>query len=191
MLFIADVCGAGAEAAAMTALTRHTARAAVSGGGDPGEVLAAVNEALLREQRRGPLRFVTACCLILSRCPLGTAARLASAGHPAPLVRSADASVTEIGSTGLPLGVSADAAYEVVDVELPQGATVLLYTDGVTEARDDAGVQFGEDRLLDVLRRTAGCSAEETVEAVVAEVEAQLRGSRHAADDRALLAVRC
>ncbi|UOY03800.1 SpoIIE family protein phosphatase [Blastococcus sp. PRF04-17] len=191
MLFIADVCGAGAEAAAMTALTRHTARAAASGGGDPGAVLAAVNEALLREQRPGPLRFVTACCLILRRRAGRTTAQVATAGHPAPLVRTGDATVTAIEAIGLPLGVLSDAAYEVVDVELPRGATVLLYTDGVTEARDDDGVQFGEERLADVLRRTAGSSADETAEAVVAEVEAQLRGSRHAADDRALVVVRC
>ena len=116
---------------------------------------------------------------------------MASAGHPAPLVRTGSATVTEIGAAGLPLGITADAAYQVFDVELPRDTTVLLYTDGVTEARDDAGVQFGEERLVDVLRRTADASADRTVEAVVAEVDAQLAGSRHAADDRALLAVRC
>src|ERR687890_437245 len=61
MVLIADVCGTGAEAAGMTALTRHTARAA-SSSGRPAEVLAAVNTALLHEQGGGPLRFVTACC---------------------------------------------------------------------------------------------------------------------------------
>src|SRR5918995_982310 len=70
MLLIADVCGTGAEAAAVTALTRHTARAAASPAAettaDPAEVLRAVNAALLRERTDGPLRFVTACCLVLS-----------------------------------------------------------------------------------------------------------------------------
>jgi serine phosphatase RsbU (regulator of sigma subunit) len=189
MLFVADVCGNGAEAASMTAVTRHTARAAASSG-SPAEVLAAVNAALLREQRPGPLRFVTACCLMLRQCPGGTAAQVALAGHPAPLVRTGR-DVASVGGAGLPLGVTADVAYQEFDLRLPHDTTVLLYTDGVTEARDDDGSQFGEDRLVDVLRRTAGRSAEETVESVVAAVEDVLRGSRYRADDQALLAVRC
>jgi len=190
MLFIADVCGDGAEAASMTAVTRHTARAAAASG-SPAHVLAAVNDALLREQRPGPLRFVTACCLILRRCPGGTAAQVAIAGHPAPLVRTLDAEVTALGAAGVPLGVTADVSYAEFDVRLPSDTTLLLYTDGVTEARDDDGVQFGEDRLVDVLRRTADRSADETVASVAGAVQDVLRGSRYRADDQALLAVRC
>ena len=60
MVLIADVCGTGAEAAAITSLTRHTARASALTGAGPAAVLAAVNTALLHEQTAGPLRFVTA-----------------------------------------------------------------------------------------------------------------------------------
>ena len=89
MVLIADVCGTGAEAAALTALTRHTARAASSGGG-PAEVLAAVNTALLREQDGGRLRFVTAVCLVLEPRDSGMQARIVVAGHPLPLLRGSD-----------------------------------------------------------------------------------------------------
>jgi serine phosphatase RsbU (regulator of sigma subunit) len=67
----------------------------------------------------------------------------------------------------------------------------VLYTDGVTEARDDAGVQFGESGLVSVLQETAGLPADATVDAVSRAVEEQLRGSRHGADDQAVLALGC
>ncbi|HEV7189397.1 MAG TPA: PAS domain S-box protein, partial [Blastococcus sp.] len=89
MVLIADVCGTGAEAAAMTALTRHTARAAASvPGARAADVLAAVNTALLREPSE-PLRFVTACCLVLESDGDGHRTTLSVAGHPLPLVREA------------------------------------------------------------------------------------------------------
>ncbi|NUT32810.1 MAG: SpoIIE family protein phosphatase, partial [Hamadaea sp.] len=190
MVLIADVCGTGAEAAAMTALTRHTARAA-SSSGSPAAVLSAVNAALLHEQGPAPLRFVTACCLVLQPGPHGAPARVAVAGHPPPLCRGADGSVAELGAPGRPLGVDADAEYAELAVDLEPGSTLVLYTDGVTEARDDKGVQFGEAGLIDVLRATTDLDAGATVEAVSCAVERQLDGSRHGADDQAVLAIRC
>jgi serine phosphatase RsbU (regulator of sigma subunit) len=191
MVLIADVCGTGAEAAAVTALTRHTARAAASSssgsGCSPSDVLGAVNAALLHAQAGGPLRFVTACCLVLSPGPDAVRATVAVAGHPLPLLTTAEGT-TEVGLVGRPLGVTTDVDHPVVDVGLPPGSTLVLYTDGVTEARDDAGTQFGEDGLVRVLDGAPG-GAEATVAAVACAVEAQLRRSRHEADDLAVLAL--
>jgi PAS domain S-box-containing protein len=188
MVLIADVCGTGAEAAAVTALTRHTARAAASAA-SPAEVLCAVNTALLQQQDAGPLRFVTACCLILEPSEHGHRMRVSVAGHPLPLLRSADGSVTEVGAPGRPLGIDADVHFDESPVVLPPGATLVLYTDGVTEARDDAGAQFGEDGLARVLIGLPAADAECTVAAVAAAVEEQLAGSRYEADDLAVLAL--
>ncbi|HET6395021.1 MAG TPA: SpoIIE family protein phosphatase [Blastococcus sp.] len=188
MVLIADVCGTGAEAAAVTALTRHTARAAAAAG-SPGEVLCAVNTALLHEQGDGPLRFVTACCLVLEPTGEGHRVRVSVAGHPLPLLRAADGSVTEVGAPGRPLGIEPDVRFGTATVTLPPGATLVLYTDGVTEARDDSGAQFGEDGLADVLSRLPEADAEAVVAAVAAAVENQLSGSRHEADDLAVLAL--
>ena len=188
MVLIADVCGTGADAAAVTALTRHTARAAASAG-DPAEVLRAVNTALLQQQDAGPLRFVTACCLVLEPADRGHRARLSIAGHPLPLMRSADGSTAEVGVPGRPLGIDADVRFGEVLVHLPPGATLLLYTDGVTEARDDTGAQFGEEGLACVLRALPTGDAGPAVAAVTAAVEEQLAGSRHEADDLAVLAL--
>ena len=109
------------------------------------------------------------------------------AGHPLPVLACPDGP-REIGAPGRPLGITADLDVPVVEVQLPPGSTLVLYTDGVTEARDDAGVQFGEDGLRRVL--TAGCrDAEATVGAITAAVEEQLRHSRYEADDLAVLAL--
>jgi serine phosphatase RsbU (regulator of sigma subunit) len=174
----------------MTALTRHTARAA-SSAGSPAEVLAAVNAALLHEQGSGPLRFVTACCLVLELGPKCATAQVALAGHPPPLRRGADGTVVEVGTAGRPLGIDPDVVYREVTVDLPPGTTLVLYTDGVTEARDDTGAQFGEAGLIAVLEQTAGLPPTATVEAVSAAVEQQLAGSRYGADDQAVLALAC
>lgn len=189
MLLIADVCGTGAEAASLTALTRHTARAA-SAAGRPAAVLAAVNTALLREHGTGPLRFVTAVCLVLESSPHGGhRVGISVAGHPLPLLRDRDGAVAALGEPAAPLGVDADTVYADHTVELPAGSTLLLYTDGVTEARDDAGVQLGEDTLQRLLGTERCAQAEGAVAAVTAAVEAQVAGSRHEADDMALLAL--
>ena len=188
MALVADVCGTGAEAAALTALTRHTARAA-SAAGCPAAVLAAVNTALLHEQGAGPLRFVTAVCLVLEEGPGGRRAGISIAGHPPPLLRTADGEVAALGKPAAPLGVDAATVFTDHTVDLPGGSTLLLYTDGVTEARDDAGEQLGEDRLQRLLADPCCTAAEATVAAVAAAVEAQVSGSRHEADDMALLAL--
>ncbi|MFD2090792.1 SpoIIE family protein phosphatase [Blastococcus deserti] len=190
MVLIADVCGTGAEAAAVTALTRHTARAAASASAaGPSEVLCAVNTALLQQQDAGPLRFVTACCLILEPGGGGHRLRVSVAGHPLPLLRSADGAVTEVGTAGRPLGIDPAVHFTETAVALPAGATLVLYTDGVTEARDDVGSQFGEAGLARVLADLPAAEAEGTVAAVAAAVERQLRGSRYEADDLAVLAL--
>lgn len=188
MLLIADVCGTGAEAAALTALTRHTARAAAASGG-PAEVLRAVNIALLRQQTPGPLRFVTAACLVLDPGPDLVRMRIGVAGHPLPLLRRSDGTTSPVGAPGRPLGVDETARFAETPVELEPGAALVLYTDGVTEARDDAGRQFGEESLLDVVGGTDSTDARAFVRAISRAVEAQLAGSRYEADDLAVLAV--
>jgi sigma-B regulation protein RsbU (phosphoserine phosphatase) len=187
MVLIADVCGTGAEAAAVTAVTRHTARAAASG--SPTEILRAVNSALLHEQGTAPLRFVTACCLVLEPGDQGHRARLSVAGHPLPLLAGVAGDARPVGTAGRPLGIDVDVELTETTIDLPPGASLVLYTDGVTEARDDAGRQFGEDALLRVVAGAPVADPEAMVAAVSAAVEAQLTGSRYEPDDLAVLAL--
>jgi PAS domain S-box-containing protein len=188
MVLIADVCGTGAEAAAVTALTRHTARAAAATSGDPADVLSAVHAALLHEQGDGPLRFVTAACLVLDPGGGTVRGRLSIAGHPRPLLRRPEG-WEEVGIVGRPLGVGDDTRFECVSLTLEPGTSLVLYTDGVTEARDADGVQLGEEGLIRLLTQpgpeAAGCIAE-TIATAVAE---RVRESRYEADDLAVLAI--
>ncbi|WP_029431641.1 SpoIIE family protein phosphatase [Blastococcus sp. URHD0036] len=188
MVLIADVCGTGAEAAAVTALTRHTARAAAAGSGDPAEVLAAVHSALLHEQAGGPLRFVTAACLVLDPGPGSVRGRLSIAGHPRPLLRRAG-SWEEVGVVGRPLGVGDETRFACVPVTLEPGASLVLYTDGVTEARDAEGDQLGEEGLVRLLTRPGPHAADCIAETIAAAVAERVSGSRHEADDLAVLAL--
>jgi serine phosphatase RsbU (regulator of sigma subunit) len=192
MVLIADVCGTGAEAAAITALTRHTARAAANRPtAGPSTILGAVNTALLQEQTTGPLRFVTAGCVVIQPHATGVSARLAVAGHPLPVLRTPDGCTRELGTGGRALGIAAGSWYPETCAELTPGSTLVLYTDGVTEARDDSGRQFDDDGLRRTLAANPCSTAVETVTAVTAAVEEHLRGSRYGVDDLAVLALRC
>jgi sigma-B regulation protein RsbU (phosphoserine phosphatase) len=191
MVLIADVCGKGAEAAATASLARHTARAAATAECGPADVLRAVNSALIRETSPGPLRFVTACCLVLRPHDRGVSARLSIAGHPRPVLRTVTGACTEVGHPARPLGVASDTEYDEVDLELPTGSALVLYTDGVTEARGAGGAQFEEAGLLGVLETSSASSAEGIVDAVQAAVDRHRQGSLHERDDLAVLALRC
>ncbi|WP_409332702.1 SpoIIE family protein phosphatase [Trujillonella humicola] len=188
MVLIADVCGTGAEAASVTALTRHTARAAAATSGDPADVLAAVHAALVRDQGDGPLRFVTAVCLVLETGGGSVRGRIGVAGHPRPLLRRAEG-WEEIGVVGRPLGVGEDASFPSVPLELGPGSSLVLYTDGVTESRDADGVQFGEEGLVRLLTRPGPDSAACIAGTIATAVAQRAAGSRFDADDLAVLAL--
>lgn len=136
---IGDVCGKGAEAAAVTALARYTLRATALIQPAPGRVLEALNTAMLAE--RADLRFCTAVFvrLDLAGGP-GSGARvcatICSAGHPLPLLRPAAPALTAraVGHAGTLLGVVSELELAEDHVELGPGDALVLYTDGVTEA---------------------------------------------------------
>ncbi len=156
---VGDARGKGAEAAAVTALVRYTIRAVTLKSDRPSEVLAALNEAMLQQLPED--RFCTVACVRLEPedgSP-GVGADVSRAGHPPPLVVRADGSVEEVGPSGKVLGVFPDAELQDTPLRLMPGEVLVLYTDGVTEARSPDGEFFGEERLLDLIRACAGCDA--------------------------------
>jgi phosphoserine phosphatase RsbU/P len=180
-----DVSGKGPRAAVVTALVRHTVRAAVLRDQSPQEVLAIVNAAMLSQAPDGD----TFCTLVFGRIEQiedGIALCIGLAGHPPLLVLRADGSVEAHGTPHPPAGAIAEADYGSEAVELRAGDLALLYTDGVIEGRDGMRL-FGEARLRELLSTFAGASASAVVEAIGAEVAALEPGSR---DDVALLALR-
>jgi PAS domain S-box-containing protein len=156
---IGDVRGKGAEAASVTALARYTIRAVTMKDDRPSEVLSALNEAMLRQLSED--RFCTAACIRLEPddgSP-GVGIDVSCAGHPAPLLVRPDGPVEEVGPPGKVLGVFDDAELRDGSLRFMPGEALVLYTDGVTEARSPAGDFFGEERLRRLLRSCSGLDA--------------------------------
>lgn len=182
-----DVCGKGVEAAKVTALARYTIRAAAMRSSRPSEVLAQLNEAMLA-QSDSDERFVTAVYATLRPTRGQVMARLCSGGHTPALLRRADGRVKHVGRPGTILGVLPEPDLTDVGVGLRPGDLLLLYTDGVTEARRADGELFGEERLIELLRGAEGLDAVEvaaTVEKAVTEF-----GGSAPNDDTAVLVLR-
>jgi PAS domain S-box-containing protein len=156
---IGDVRGKGVEAASVTALARYTIRAVTMKNDRPSEVLAALNEAMLRQLPED--RFCTAACVRLEPQDgsVGVGIDVSRAGHPSPLLVRSGGTVEEVGCSGKVLGVFPDAELRDTSLRLMPDETLVLYTDGVTEARSPDGDFFGESRLRHLLSSCAGCDA--------------------------------
>jgi serine phosphatase RsbU (regulator of sigma subunit)/anti-sigma regulatory factor (Ser/Thr protein kinase) len=172
---IGDASGTGPEAAALTALVRHTMRALTINPAEPGRVMGSLNKALLDAARDDEdERFCTAIFGIVTTSD-GVDIRLASGGHPPPIIRRADGQVEVLGLGGTLLGLFPDAGVATTRVQLRAGETLLLVTDGVLEARRD-GVHFDVDGIRRVLAGDVR-SAREAAAALEQAVLAHTGGS--------------
>jgi serine phosphatase RsbU (regulator of sigma subunit) len=132
-IVIGDVCGTGPNAAAVTAIARHTTRAAATHGADHHEVLSWVNDALHSGNRD---LFCTAIYSTLERVDDETWRFTSVAGgHPLPIVVSADGSTNTVGRPGTLLGVFREIQTTPGEAILRPGDTLILHTDGVTDVR--------------------------------------------------------
>jgi serine phosphatase RsbU (regulator of sigma subunit) len=185
MLVIGDVCGKGPRAAGVTALARHTLRAAAIGGQSPAGMLSTLHEALLRQPPGADL--CTVCLVMLTRVQDGARLTIALAGHPPPLLISAGAEVEQAGLSGTVLGVVDPVSIEESEITLCTGETLLLYTDGVIEAgRPDR--QLAEEGLLELCAAAPNLPLEGFLEHIERAALTRARGRLR--DDIALLALR-
>jgi serine phosphatase RsbU (regulator of sigma subunit)/anti-sigma regulatory factor (Ser/Thr protein kinase) len=150
-LVIGDVTDKGVPAALVMAATRSVLRAWAQRIASPSEVLQGVNDLLTPDIP--PNMFVT--CLYGVLDPPTGKLRFANAGHNLPYVHTADGAV-ELRATGMPLGLLPGMTYEENEATLKPGDTVLLYSDGLTEAHSPKREMFGFPRLLDLVGRTSG-----------------------------------
>nr|BFD87502.1 SpoIIE family protein phosphatase [Streptomyces sp. Xyl84] len=170
--FLGDVCGKGPEAAALTSLTRYTLRAAALHDPEPGAALTTLNTVLYeRYSAGGDPRY---CTVVHGVVEPGDedghmTVRLASGGHPSALVLRADGRAEFLPTPGgLLVGVLPTAPVGTTETTLAPGDTLLLYTDGLTEARtgparDDL---YGEDALHAFARDLAPATPQETIAAL-------------------------
>ncbi|HUR18752.1 MAG TPA: SpoIIE family protein phosphatase [Acidimicrobiales bacterium] len=184
---IGDVCGKGAAAAALTALTRYTLRAAAVHHPEPSAVLRELNAALLAE----PEHDSCFCSVIYGRLELdrcGAWITLASGGHPRPLVVRRAGWLDVRGHPGTLIGLFEDPELADDQVGLGPGDALVFCTDGIAESRSPTGGMFGEERLYTLLLDCAGEAADVIAGRLVEESLAFAGGAAH--DDIAVLVVR-
>ncbi len=181
-IIIGDVAGKGLDAAVLTSLVKNSVRAhAYERGKTPAQILALTNDIVFRATE--PESFVTVFFCILD-CRDGRFV-FCNAGHTAAALVRGDGAVATLRSTGPLLGAFGDIEFEQSEGSLDFGDLLVLYTDGVTEAR--RGVEFyGEKRLLAFLATQANESPLDAVTAVVGDVLAF--SGTHLRDDLAILA---
>lgn len=148
--FLGDVCGKGPKAAAVTSLTRYTLRAAALHDPDPVTVLATLNTVLYdRYSSGGDPRYCTAVFGVLEPGGDHVGVHLASGGHPAALIQRADGHSDYLPTPGgMLIGILSWARFTAARTRLFPGDTLLLYTDGLTEARTGPARElYGEEAL--------------------------------------------
>jgi sigma-B regulation protein RsbU (phosphoserine phosphatase) len=160
---LGDVCGKGVEAATVTALARYTVRAGAARSRRPRTVLRLLNDALLRQ---GTTRFCTAVLTRFRVEPGRVRMTVGSGGHWLPLRVGVDGVVTEVGKPGTVLGIVEDPILDDVTVELHPGEAIVLFTDGVLEARR-GDEMLEHEGLARILADVAGEPAAEITGVVV------------------------
>jgi PAS domain S-box-containing protein len=184
---VGDVCGKGAEAAAVTAMARYTIRAAAVRRRSPAAILRLLGEAMLRQESPELVgRFCTIACLHLDLSRSPARATVACGGHPLPAVLRADGTVEELGTAGTLLGLVERPELHDRAGDVHPGDTIVLYTDGLTEAGAPQRV-WGPAELAEVLRGAAGRAPQEVVDHAVREALGVQAAPR---DDIAVVALR-
>jgi PAS domain-containing protein len=184
-LVIGDVSGKGAEAAAVTALARYTLRTAAARRRSPAAILRWVGEAMLdQEATRG--RFCTIACAHLDLARTPTRVTVSCGGHPLPVLRRRDGGVEPLGAPGTLLGLLPDPELSDRSTDLRPGDTLVLYTDGLTEARAPFDM-WGFEELADAVRAAPRNGPVGLVESLVASALGDRTTPR---DDLAILALK-
>ena len=181
---IADVSGKGLGAALLMSNVQASLRAFCDGGIEASDALGRVNRNLARHISPG--KFIT---LFYGEIDTRNGVlRYSNAGHNYPLLRRADGALEELGTGGIMLGPIEDARYEQAEVPFTPGDGLLLYSDGISEAFDGRGGQFGEERLQEAWRRCSGMPTGRVVDCLMSAVE-RFRGSAAQSDDMTALVV--
>jgi len=148
---LADVSGKGISAALLSSMLLGALSTEFRYGTQPQEVLNRVNQLLYKKTLPG--RFVTLFLFLLSPQGVG---QFISAGHnPAYLFRSATGKIEELTSGDMILGAFASVSYQSSPLHLHQGDILVVYSDGLTEARNQQKEMFGEERLLKIIQQEA------------------------------------
>ena len=184
-IVVGDVAGKGPEAAVLTGIVRHTIRTlARQVPAGPGLMLAALNDRLVNEEAVD--RFVTICYVTIRPHSEGIEVAIATGGHPPPMLCRIDGSVERVGGHGSILGLLPDPVITEVPIHMGLGDTLVLYSDGLTDAIDRAALP--ERVLKDLLQGCAGLEADTVADRL--DGAARLASGVPPRDDVCLVVVR-
>jgi sigma-B regulation protein RsbU (phosphoserine phosphatase) len=189
-IVIADVSGKGVPASLIMAMCRSAVRSLSRGEKSPSALLRGVNRLLYPDMKQD--MFISMAYVVLDR--RSGAAMLARAGHDAPLLYHAATGEAETMSPkGMAVGIDSGGVFDRVCTDHPfileTGDLLLLYTDGLTEALDSGGAEYGVERLRQELRREAPAGASETLRHLADSVRS-FAGDQPQHDDITLIALR-
>lgn len=182
---IADVSDKGVPAALFMALSRSLMRAAALDGSPPAKSVERANRWISRDSQSG--MFVTLFYGLLD--PATGVLRFTNAGHNPPLLLRNNGVIDTLGTSGIALGVIEEVHFRESQAIVGAEDVLVCYTDGVTEAINDAEQEYGVGRLIDVVKRYRGRSADEIVQAVLSDLAAHT-GDQPPFDDVTLVVVK-
>ena len=180
---LGDVTGHGVEATADMAMAKFVFRSLAREHPEPGDFLASANDVVVDEIASG--KFITMAYLAVDG--VNGKVSCASAGHPAPRLVLPDGSVRGLEASGLVLGIDAGQEYEAVHADLPHGSVLVVYTDGVIEARRE-GELYGVERLDALLAANRNLAPRELAVAVTESCRSFAGGDL--GDDVAVVVIR-
>ncbi|HEV3199487.1 MAG TPA: SpoIIE family protein phosphatase [Bryobacteraceae bacterium] len=185
-LVIADISGKGIAAALLMANLQANLRGqCASASDDPARLLCSVNR--LFYENTNDSSYAT---LFFAEYDSGNGRlRYANCGHLAPLLLRRDGTIEKLDSTCTVLGLFKDWVCSIAELGLFPGDTLVLYTDGITESFNDAEEEFGEQRLIEAVRRHRELSPQDVIASIVDEVQQYSSNEQH--DDITLIVVRC
>jgi len=186
LLVIADVAGKSVPAALLMATLQASLRTIAGEGASVQDLVTRLNRYACAHSLEGR-RFTTA--VLCEYNPDSRQLTYVNAGHNAPILRHSSGDLVTLGVGGLPLGIKADSLYETSTVELRTGDALIFYTDGVVEAFNESGQEFGNDRWVGAIRGLPDWSAQETLQFLMKRVD-EFVGATRQSDDITCLVFR-
>jgi phosphoserine phosphatase RsbU/P len=187
MLVIADVAGKSIPAALLMATLQASLRTIAGEGASLGDLVTRLNRYASAHSLDGR-RFTTA--VLAEYDPAARHLVYVNAGHNPPILRHANGDTQKLEAGGLPLGIQMDATFDTASIDLMPGQALIFYTDGVVEAFNEKGEEFGNDRWLSAIRALPDSNAQESLQFLMKRVD-DFVGLTRQSDDITCLVMRC
>jgi serine phosphatase RsbU (regulator of sigma subunit) len=184
MLVIADVAGKSVPAALLMATLQASLRTIAGENAALEDLVARLNRYACAHSLNG-LRFTTA--VLGEYNPVSRRLVYVNAGHNAPILRHSNGALENLEVGGLPLGIRSDEKYETASLTLTPGDALIFFTDGVVEAFNEAGEEFGNARWVEAIRNLPDLNAQETLKFLMKKVDEFVLATRQSDDITCLI----